>query len=129
MTGHPPGRSAMVRHIVALETLTPEASSKASQYSPSVRSGSLSSRAGSHSSSMALFGAGGPGIGRASRSPVSLLLLSQRFMEGTETPKTFATSPRSMPRSTASNTLSLRSFEYGFMPGSLHEDQPSRNPL
>jgi hypothetical protein len=25
--------------------------------------------------------------------------------------------------------LSLRSFEYAFMPGSFNEDQPSRNPL
>ena len=68
-------------------------------------------------------------MGRASTSPRSLLILSQRFMEARETPKTLATSLRSMPRSTASNTLSLRSFEYGFMPGSIHEAQPTRNSL
>jgi hypothetical protein len=34
-----------------------------------------------------------------------------------------------MPRSRASNTLSLRSFEYAFMSGSIHEAQPSRNAL
>ena len=47
-------------------------------------------------------------------------------MEGKETPKTRATSLRSIPRSTASNTFSLRSFEYGFMPRSVHEAQPTR---
>src|SRR3954452_21295030 len=50
-------------------------------------------------------------------------------MEGKETPKTLPTSLRSMPRSRASNTLSLRSFEYAFMSGSIHEAQPSRNAL
>jgi hypothetical protein len=65
----------------------------------------------------------------ASTVPVSLLLLSQRLMEGIETPKTSATSLRSMPRSTAPSTLSLRSFEYAFMPASIYEDQPTRNPL
>jgi hypothetical protein len=25
--------------------------------------------------------------------------------------------------------LSLRSFEYAFMPASIYEDQPTRNPL
>ena len=50
-------------------------------------------------------------------------------MEGKETLKTLPTSLRSMPRSRASNTLSLRSFEYAFMSGSIHEAQPSRNAL
>ena len=36
---------------------------------------------------------------------------------------------RSMPRSRASNTLSLRSLEYAFMSGSIHEAPPSRNAL
>ena len=68
-------------------------------------------------------------MGLGATSPTSLRRLSQRLIEGREIPKTRATSLRSMPRSTASNTFSLRSFEYGFMPGSFHEDQPSRNPL
>ena len=68
-------------------------------------------------------------MGRGSTSPASFLIFSQRFTEGKETPKTPATSLRSMPRSTASNTLSLRSFEYAFMPTSIHEAQPTRNPL
>ena len=68
-------------------------------------------------------------MGEGSTSPLSLRLLSQRLIEGTEIPKIPATSLRGIPRSTASNTLSLRSFEYAFMPGSFHEDQPSRNLL
>lgn len=68
-------------------------------------------------------------MGVCSTSPFSLRRLSQRLIEGTEIPKTPATSLRSIPRSTASNTFSLRSFEYAFMRGSFHEDQPSRNPL
>ena len=51
-------------------------------------------------------------------------------MVGTETPKTLATRPRGMPpRSTAESTLSLRSFEYGFIPTSLAEDQSSSKAL
>ena len=50
-------------------------------------------------------------------------------MVGTETPKTSATRPRGMPRSTAESTLSLRSFEYGFIPTSLAEDQSSSKAL
>lgn len=119
----------MVRHIVALETFTPKPSSKASQCSSRVRSGLLSSWEGSHWASSSPFTAGGPGMGRGSTSPLSLLIFSQRFMEGKETPKTLPTSLRSMPRSRASNTLSLRSFEYAFMSGSIHEAQPSRNAL
>jgi hypothetical protein len=34
-----------------------------------------------------------------------------------------------MPRSTAARTLSLRSFEYGFMPEVSHPDQSPRKPL
>jgi hypothetical protein len=119
----------MVRHIVALETCTPESSSKASPCSSRVRSGLRSSWEGSHSESKAPFLAGGPGMGRGRTSPASCLIFSQRFMQGKETPKTRTTSLRSMPRSTASNTLSLRSFEYGFLPTSIYEAQPTRNPL
>jgi hypothetical protein len=50
-------------------------------------------------------------------------------MVGSETPKTCATSFRSMPRSTAASTFNLRSFEYGFMPKVSHPDQPPRKPL
>jgi hypothetical protein len=119
----------MLRLMVAVETLTPEASSNASQCSSSVRSGSLSSWPGNHPSSRAPFLAGGPGMGEGSTSPVSLRRLSQRLIEGTEIPKIRATFFRGIPRSTASNTLSLRSFEYALMLGSFHEDQSSRNPL
>jgi len=101
---------------VAVETLTPESCSKASQCSASVRSGLFSSWSGNHRSSSAPFLAGGPGLGLSSPSPLSLRRLSQRLMEGSDTPKIRATSPRGIPRSTASNTLSLRSFEYAFMP-------------
>ena len=40
-------------------------------------------------------------------------------MVGNETPNTFAASALGIRRSTAANTLSLRSFEYGFIPGVL----------
>ena len=55
-------------------------------------------------------------------SPLSLRL-DQHLIEGTEIPKMGATSWRAILRSTASNTLSLRSLEYAFMPGRFHEDQ------
>ena len=119
----------MARHIVALETFTPKASSKASQCSSRVRSGLRSSWEGSHSESKAPFTAGGPGMGRGWTSPDSRLIFSQRFTEGKETPKTLTTSLRSTPRSMASNTLTLRSFEYAFMPTSIYMAQPTRNPL
>ena len=62
--------------------------------------------------------------------PVSLRLFSQRFMVGIDT----AEGPRDLlcdpcRRSTASSTLNLRSFEYAFMPGSIHEDQSMSNSL
>jgi hypothetical protein len=50
-------------------------------------------------------------------------------MVGSDTPKTRATSFFGMPRSTAASTLSLRSFEYGFMAEVSHFDQSSRKPL
>jgi hypothetical protein len=78
---------------------------------------------------MAPFLAGGPGMGEGSTSPLSLRRLSQRLIEGSEIPKILAASLRGIPLSTASNTLSLKSFEYAFIAGSFYEDQPSRNPL
>ena len=68
-------------------------------------------------------------MGLGFTSPFSLLSLSQRLMEGIEMPKIWATSLRGIPRSRASSTLSLRSFEYAFTPSGLRQDQPSRNPL
>jgi hypothetical protein len=59
--------------------------------------------------------AGGPGGDSAPTRPVSLRLFSQRLIEGNEIPKTLATSSRGIPRSTASNTFSLRSSEYALM--------------
>jgi hypothetical protein len=51
----------------------------------------------------------------ASTCPVSLRLFSQRLIEGKEIPKICATSALGIPRSTASNTFTLRSFEYALM--------------
>src|SRR5215210_4553785 len=129
LSGQLPGRRKILRLIVAVDTSTPESPSKHSQCSASVRSGLFSSWFGNHCSSIAPFLAGGPGMGLGSTSPLSLRLLNQRLIEGTEIPKMRATSLRGISRSTASNTFSLRSFEYAFMLGSFHEDQPSRNPL
>jgi hypothetical protein len=67
-------------------------------------------------------------MGRGSMSPLSLLIFSQRFMEGNESPKTSTTSLRLMPRSTASNTFSLSSLGYAFMPASIRKAQPKCNP-
>ena len=52
-----------------------------------------------------------------STSPVSRRRFSQRFMVGIDTEKVLATSSLGLPASTTESTLSLRSFEYGFMPG------------
>jgi hypothetical protein len=119
----------MLRLIVAVDTLTPRSSSKASQCSSSVRSGLLRRWPGNHSWSIAPLVAGGPGMGLGSTSPVSLRLFSQRLIEGKEIPKILATSALGIPRSTASNTFSLRSFEYALMRNSFAEDQLSRKPL
>src|ERR671920_781648 len=79
------------------------------------RSGLSRTCSGRAASSASLLRAGKPGIGLGCTSPVCLRLLSQRFMDGIETPKTSATSWRGLPRSTAASTLNLRSFEYGFI--------------
>ena len=71
-----------------------------------------------------------PGIALGSTSPVSRRLFSQRFMVGTDTEKVLAASSLGTPRSTAESTLTLRSFEYGFMPGDYHiMDRYLRVPL
>src|SRR5215212_4858002 len=103
----------MARLIVASDTFTPESSAKASQCSPSI----------------APLTAGGPGGALASTSPVSLRLFSQHLIEGREIPKVLATCALGIPRSTASNTFTLRSFEYALMQESFAEDQASCKPL
>lgn len=61
-----------------------------------------------------------PGIGLGSTSPVWRRRLSQRLMVGTDTEKVVAASSLGTPWSTAASTLSLRSFEYRFMPEAYH---------
>jgi hypothetical protein len=103
--------------MVEVETVCLNSSSKASRYSSKVRSSFASRCLGSHSSSIAPFLEGLPGIALGFTSPVSRRLLSQRFMVGIDTEKVLATSCLGLPASTAESTLTLRSFEYGFMPG------------
>src|SRR5215203_1059988 len=110
----------MALPIVEMETLCPNSSSKAWRCSSRVRSSLASRCLGSHSLSITPFLEGLPGIGSGSTSPVSRRLLSQRFMEGIETEKVFATCSLGLPESTAESTLNLRSFEYGFMPEGYH---------
>src|SRR5215218_10301519 len=110
----------MALPIVEVETLCPNSSSKAWRCSSRVRSSLASRCLGSHSLSITPFLEGLPGIGSGSTSPVSRRLLSQRFMEGIETEKVFATCSLGLPESTAESTLNLRSFEYGFMPEGYH---------
>src|SRR5215218_1130567 len=110
----------MALPMVEVETPSPNSSSKASQCSSRVRSSLASRCSGSHSLSIVPFLAGLPGIGSGSTSPVSLRLLSQRFMVGIDTEKVLATSSLGVPESTAASTLNLRSFEYGFIPGGYH---------
>ena len=119
----------MLRLMVAVDTFTPYSSSKASQCSSRVRSGFLRRWSGSHSPSIAPLMADGPGGAFAPTSPVSLRLFSHRLIEGSEIPKILATSALGIPRSTASSTFTLRSFEYALMPNSFAEDQASRKPL
>ena len=114
-----------------VETASPNRSSKASRCSSRVRS-SLASEVlrAATPLSIAPFLAGLPGIGSGSTSPVSLRLLSQRFMVGIDTEKVLATSSLGVPASTAASTLNLRSFEYGFMPGGYHiMDRYLRNSI
>src|SRR5215207_5934944 len=106
--------------MVEVETVCPNSSSKASRCSSRVRSSLAWRCSGSHSLSIVPFLAGLPGIGSGSTSPVSLRLLSQRFMVGIDTEKVFATSSLGVPASTAESTLNLRSFAYGLMPGGYH---------
>ena len=49
------------------------------------------------------------------------------LMVGTDMPKVLATSSRAIPRSTAASTLSLRSFEYAFMPAPSHRINAQAN--
>jgi hypothetical protein len=107
----------MALPTVEVETFCPNSSSKASLCSSRVRSSLASSCFGNHSLSKVPFLEGLPGIGLGSTSPVSRRLFSQRFMVGIDTEKVFATFCLGVPASTAASTLSLRSFEYGFMPG------------
>jgi hypothetical protein len=51
------------------------------------------------------------------------------LIEGREIPKVLATSALGIPRSTASYTFTLRSFEYALMRESLDEDLASFKPL
>jgi hypothetical protein len=115
LMGQPPGRREMLRLIVAVDTVIPSSSSKASQCSSRVRSGLLRRWPANHSSSIPPLMAGGPGMGLGSTLPVSRRLFSQRLIEGKETPKILATSALGIPRSTASNTFTLRSFEYALI--------------
>src|SRR5918995_4850161 len=117
LSGHPPsGRAAMALPMVEVETSSSKCSSNASRCSSRVRSSFASRWWGSHSSSIAPFLEGLPGIALGCTSPVSRRLLSQRFMVGTDTEKVVATSCLGVPASTAERTLNLRSFEYGFIP-------------
>src|SRR5918994_3432907 len=125
----PPGRWEIFRLMVAVDAFTSISSSKAWQCSSRVRSGLLRRWSGNHSSSIAPLMAGGPVGTLAPTSPVSLRLFSQRLMEGSEIPKILATSALGLPRSTASSTFTLRSFEYARMPNSVAEDQTSCKPL
>ena len=129
LMGQPPGRREMLRLIVAVDTVIPSSSSKASQCSSRVRSGLLRRWPANHSSSIPPLMAGGLGMGLGSTLPVSRRLFSQRLIEGKETPKILATSALGIPRSTASNTFTLRSFEYALISRSFTEDQVSRKPL
>src|SRR4051812_34654595 len=123
-SGHPPpGRRAMARLIVTSETFVAVCSSNARRCSSRVRSGFPLRCSGSHSFSAAPFSGVLPGMGLGSTVPVSRRRFNQRFMEGTDTEKVFATSSLGVPPSTAASTLILRSFEYGFMPRGYHTDQ------
>jgi hypothetical protein len=119
----------MALPTVEVETLSPNSSSNASLCSLRVRSSFFSRCFGSHSLSIIPFLEGLPGIALGLTSPVSRRLFSQRFMVGIDTEKVFATSSLGTPRSTAESTLSLRSFEYGFMSGGYHMDRYLRVPL
>src|SRR5215212_5782616 len=119
----------MALPMVEVETSSPKCSSKASRCSSKVRSPFAWRCSGSHSFSIAPFLAGLPGTASGSTSPVSLLLLSQRFMVGIDTEKVLATSCLGSPESTAARTLNLRSFEYGLMPEGYHMDRYLRAPL
>src|SRR5215203_3162274 len=111
LSGHPPGRRAMERLIVASETSTPVSSSKASQCSLRVRSGFLFRCSGSHSLRASPFGASLPGIFIVSTPPVRRLLLSQRLMVEREIPYSSWTSFLGIPRSSALSVFNLRSLE------------------
>jgi hypothetical protein len=119
----------MLRFIVAVDTFISSCSSNALQCSSSVRRGLLRRWLRNHSSSVAPLMSGGTGMSLGSTLPVSGRLFSQRLIEGKETPKILATSALGIPRSTASNTLTLGSFEYALMQDRFAKDQASRKPL
>ena len=118
----------MLRLIVAVDTFISRCSSNASQCSSSVRSWLLRRWLRNHSSSIAPLMGGRPGMGLGSTLPVSRRLFSQRLIEGKETPKILATSALGIPRSTASNTLTLKSLVYALLQDRFAADQASRKP-
>ncbi len=86
---------------------------------------------GSHPSSMAPFSGRGAGYGARLQVPALPSELEPALdRRQREISRILASSLRSIPRSTACNTLSLKPFESTFVPGSFHEeDQPLHNPL
>jgi len=99
--------------MVETDTLAPPRSSHSSQWRSKVASSFSSSC--SHkarlSCGVAKMEGVRPGEGFGAICPVRLLRLRYLSMVGIETPKVLITSVLGMPRSTASNTFSLRSSE------------------
>jgi hypothetical protein len=103
------------RLIVAVLTLTPDASRHQAQCSSNVASACSASRSGSAAITAAVFTATGPGTGFGARLPVSRFNRSHRVIVGTDTANVAATSSRGVPIATARTTRSRRSSEYAFM--------------
>ena len=101
--------------IVAVLTVTPDASRHQVQWSTSGASACSTNRSGSAAITASVFTATGPGTGFEARLPVSHFNRSHRVIVADDTANVPATSSRGVPIATARTTRSRRSSEYAFM--------------
>ena len=103
------------RLIVAVLTVTPDASRHQVHCSANGASACSASRSGSAAINASVFTATGPGTGFGARLPVSRFNRSHRVIVADDTANVAATSSRGVPVATARTTRQRKSSVYAFM--------------
>jgi hypothetical protein len=103
------------RLIVAVLTVTPDASRHQLHCSANGASACSNNRSGSAAINASVFTATGPGTGFGARLPVSRFNRSHRVIVADDTANIPATSSRGVPIATARTTRSRRSSPYALM--------------